>query len=393
MGSIPVVENAWLAIDNGVIADWGTMGEFPGIVDWRDLEVVDGSGRYVWPAWCDSHTHLVFARNRAGEFMDRLDGLTYQEIAARGGGILNSARALQETSEAQLLADAEKRLTAVQQHGTGAIEIKSGYGLTAEAELKMLRVIRALSAKVDVPVRSTFLAAHAVPEGMSASTWTAHAIADILPVVEREGLADFIDVFCEDGYFGLPETQAVLEAGQSAGLPAKLHVNQFNALGGVALAVAHGALSVDHLEELTNEDLAALQTAFEAGQITFPVALPGCSHFLSIPYTPGRKLIDAGLPLVLATDFNPGSAPSGNMTLAVQLAIVKMRLRPLEAIAAATINGAAAMGLADVAGSIATGRAANVILSKPMEDLVEIGYHFGGDPVDNVLINGMWMRH
>lgn len=393
MAEIPVLENAWLAIDNGVIADWGTMDDFPGIVDWRDLEVVDGSGRFVWPAWCDSHTHLVFARDRAGEFMDRLDGLTYQEIAARGGGILNSARALQETSEEQLLADAEDRLLAVQQQGTGAIEIKSGYGLSIESELKMLRVIRALSAKVDVPIRSTFLAAHAVPEGMSASTWTSHAILDILPEVRREKLADYIDVFCEEGYFGLTETKSILEAGQAAGFAGKLHVNQFTAMGGVALGVAHGALSVDHLEEMTPEDLAALQGAFQAGQVTFPTALPGCSHFLGIPYTPGRALIDGGLPLVLATDFNPGSAPSGNMTLAVQLAIVKMRLRPLEAIAAATINGAAAMGLSDVAGAIAVGRAANIILSRPMGDLVEIGYHFGSDPVENVLINGRWMRH
>lgn len=392
MAGLPVLENAWVAIDDGVIVDWGEMSDFPGILDWRDLEVADASGRFVWPAWCDSHTHLVFAHDRAGEFLDRIEGLSYHEIAAKGGGILNSAKALQSASERDLVTAASNRLQAVQRTGTGAIEIKSGYGLSSDAELKMLRVIRSLAERSEIPIRSTFLAAHAVPEGMTAASWTAHALADILPVVQQENLADFIDVFCEEGYFGLQETAAVLEAGVAAGLPAKIHVNQFVAMGGVPLAVQFGALSVDHLEVLGEGDLSALASAFASGQIIFPTALPGCSHFLGIPYTPARELIDAGLPLALASDFNPGSAPSGNMTLAVQLAIVKMRLRPLEAIAAATLNGAAAMGLSDVAGAIATGRPANLILSKPMDNLVEIGYRFGEDPVENVLINGRWMR-
>lgn len=392
MAALPVIENAWLAIDDGVIADFGPMSEFPGIVDWTGLEVVDCSGKFVWPAWCDSHTHLVFARDRGSEFEDRLNGLTYHEIAARGGGILNSARALQESSEAELVASATSRLAEIQRTGTAAVEIKSGYGLTAEAELKMLRVIRQLAASAEIPVRSTFLACHAVPDGMTAEAWTQHAITNILPEVQSADLADFIDVFCEAGYFDLEQTEAVLKAGNAAGLPAKIHANQFQVLGAVPLATSMGALSVDHLEELEQADVEALARAAETPTPVFATALPLCSHFLSIPYTPGRRLIDAGVPLAIATDYNPGSSPSGNMTLAVQHAIVKMRLRPLEAIAAATINGAAAMGLSDVAGAISPGRAANLIVSRKMKGLIDLGYDFGHDPVENVLINGHWMR-
>lgn len=324
--------------------------------------------------------------------MDRLNGLSYQEIAARGGGILNSAKALQSTTEEDLLASAMVRLKQVQWTGTCAIEIKSGYGLTPNAELKMLRVIRRLAALEDLSIKSTFLAAHAIPSGLTAAEWLDISLQEILPQVVAEGLADFIDVFCEQGYFDLAETEAVMRAGRTHGLPAKIHVNQFNAMGGVELALGLGALSLDHLEELSAIDLQAFSESLNRGETTFVTALPGCSHFLGIPYAPGRQLIDAGLPLTLATDFNPGSAPSGNMTLAVQLAIVKMKLRPLEAIAAATLNGAAAMKLGGQEGAIVPGRKANLILSKPMSSLVDLGYRFGEDPVENVLINGRWIR-
>lgn len=392
MSELPVLENAWLAIDGNQVLDFGLMKDFPGILDWRDLEVVDAAQRFVWPAWCDSHTHLVFAHDRGGEFMDRLNGLSYQEIAARGGGILNSAKALQSTTEEDLLASAMVRLKQVQWTGTCAIEIKSGYGLTPNAELKMLRVIRRLAALEDLSIKSTFLAAHAIPSGLTAAEWLDISLQEILPQVVAEGLADFIDVFCEQGYFDLAETEAVMRAGRTHGLPAKIHVNQFNAMGGVELALGLGALSLDHLEELSAIDLQAFSESLNRGETTFVTALPGCSHFLGIPYAPGRQLIDAGLPLTLATDFNPGSAPSGNMTLAVQLAIVKMKLRPLEAIAAATLNGAAAMKLGGQEGAIVPGRKANLILSKPMSSLVDLGYRFGEDPVENVLINGRWIR-
>lgn len=390
MRSLPVLEQAWLAIEDGVIVDFGTMDTFPGIADWSGLEVVDCEGKYALPAWCDSHTHLVFAASRSGEFLSRLEGKSYQEIAEEGGGILNSARALQAMSETDLLADARIRLQQAIRTGTGSIEIKSGYGLTAEAELKMLRVIRALKEEFTIPIKGTFLACHAVPEGeWTASTWTAHMIDEALPVVANEGLADYVDAFCEKGYFGLEETQSLLDAAAAHGIKSKVHVNQFNAFGGVKLCVNSNAVSVDHLEELSAEDVEALKYAADSSNPTFATALPGCSYFLGIPYTPVHELMKADVPVALATDFNPGSAPSSNMNRVVQLAILKMKMHPLEAIAAATINGAAAMECSERAGVIARGRAANVLLTRPLNGLEDLAYDFGEEPVEKVFIDGI----
>jgi len=391
MGDFPVIENAWLAIEEGRIAAFGTMDSFPGIVDWSGLEIEDCDGRYVLPAWCDSHTHLVYAADRGGEFLDRLQGKSYQEIAENGGGILNSARALRAMPESDLMADAVKRLSLAMDQGTGAIEIKSGYGLTVEGELKMLRIIQALKKESPIPIKSTLLACHAVPEGdWNASTWTDAAIKELIPAAIEQGLADYVDAFCETGYFSVEDLNKLLGAIQNSPLKAKVHVNQFSTLGGVAACVEHGALSVDHLEELSDDDLAALKTTLERNkQPVFSVALPGCSHFLGIPFTPVRRLMDAGLPVALASDHNPGSAPSGNMTLVVQLAIIKMGMLPLEAIAAATINGAAAMELSHEVGVIAPGWRANLLITKPLNGLEQIGYRFGENPVEKVLINGV----
>lgn len=391
MRDFPVIENAWLAIDSGQIVDFGSMDTFPGIADWNGLEVLDCSGRFVLPAWCDSHTHLVFAADRSEEFLSRIQGKSYQEIADEGGGILNSARALQAMSEDDLLADAQTRLDRAIGQGTGAIEIKSGYGLSADAELKMLRVIRQLSAVSPIPIRSTFLACHAVPKGdWDAMGWTQHMINDVLPQVMESDLADYVDAFCEKGYFGLEEVELLLQATQSVGLPAKIHVNQFNAFGAVALCTKYNAVSVDHLEELTAEDAKALSASNANGQTgTIATALPGCSYFLGIPYTPARQLMDADVPLAIASDFNPGSAPSSNMARVVQLAILKMNMLPIEAIAAATLNGAAAMEISDRAGAIARGRQANLLLTRPMPGLQAFGYDFGMEPVEKVFIDGV----
>ena len=391
MVDFPVLENAWLAIDSGEILDFGPMETFPGIADWTGLEVLDCEGRYALPAWCDSHTHLVFAADRSQEFLSRLQGKSYQEIAEAGGGILNSARALRAMSEDQLYADALSRLERAMKAGTGAIEIKSGYGLEDEAELKMLRVIRRLAEASSIPIRRTFLACHAVPEGIrDAAQWTHHVTEQLLPRVVQGGLADYVDAFCESGYFGLNEVQELLEASAQCGLPAKVHVNQFTAFGGVELCVNAGAVSVDHLEVMTEADLNVLQRNHEGGRPgTIACALPGCSYFLGIPYTPARELMERDVPVALASDYNPGSAPSSNMSRVVQLAILKMNMLPIEALAAATLNGAAAMEVSDRAGVIARGRRANLLLTRPMVGLEGFGYDFGEEPVEKVFIDGI----
>ena len=390
MRSFPVLENAWLAIDDGRIADFGPMETFPGIADWTGLDIVDCEGKYALPAWCDSHTHLVFAASRSQEFLSRLEGKTYHEIAESGGGILNSARALQAMPEAELLHDAEVRLAHAMRSGTGAIEIKSGYGLTADAELKMLRVIQSLRAAHSIPVKSTFLACHAVPSGeWTAASWTQHMVEDVLPRVAEEGLADYVDAFCETGYFGLEETERLIEAANAYGMKSKVHVNQFNAFGGVKLCVNQKSLTVDHLEVLDSDDVEALKVSAQSPQPTIATALPGCSYFLGIPYTPVRSLLEADVPVALATDFNPGSAPSSNMGRVVQLAILKMKMHPVEAIAAATINGAAAMECSDTAGVIARGRAANILLTREMNGLEDFAYDFGKEAVEKVFIDGV----
>ncbi len=381
MGILPTISNAFLLVENNLIKAFGTMANAPKSAD----TIIDCTGKMILPSWCDSHTHIVYAGNREQEFVDRINGLTYEEIAKKGGGILNSAKKLQETSEAALYLQSAKRLEEVMQMGTGAIEIKSGYGLTVAAELKMLRVIKKLKENYHLPIKTTFLGAHAFPEEFKSNKegYIALIISEMLPKINADHLADFVDAFCETGYFSVEDTDTILTAAKSYGLVPKIHVNQFTAIGGVALGVKHKALSVDHLEVVNDADIAALQ-----GSDTMPVALPSCSYFLSIPYTPARKIINAGLPLALATDYNPGSTPSGNMNFVVATACVKMKMTPEEAINAATINGAYAMNLAQEVGSITVGKKANLILTKEIPSYGFIPYSFGSNLIDTVFING-----
>jgi imidazolonepropionase len=385
MATLPMMENAFLAIEDGKIAGFGSMSEWEGISDWNNLQIIDADGKFVLPAWCDSHTHLVFAGSREGEFVDRIHGLTYAEIAAKGGGILNSAKKLANTSEDELFESASIRLNEVKRLGTGAIEIKSGYGLSFEAELKMLRVVKRLKENSDVTIKATLLAAHAVPaEYKDRKNEYINLIIDkIMPVVAEEKLADFVDVFCETNYFTVDETDRILEAGVKFGLIPKIHVNQFTAIGGIGVGVKHNALSVDHLEVMNDEDFEILK-----GSRTMPTSLPSCSFFLGIPYTPARKIIDCGLPLALASDYNPGSTPSGNMPFVVSLGCIKMKMTPEEAINAATINTAYAMGLQKDLGSIEIGKTANVIITEPISSLAFLPYSFGSKLIETVILNG-----
>jgi len=382
MKELPTIKNAWLLIENGKITDFGTMETIPKLT--AD-ETIDSTGKIVLPTWCDSHTHIVYAGNREQEFADRINGLSYEEIANRGGGILNSAKTLQETSENEVYEQSAKRLEEVIRLGTGAVEIKSGYGLTEEAELKMLRVIKKLKENYDLPVKSTFLGAHAIPKNYKdkPEAYMDLVINEILPKVAKEGLAEYIDIFCEKGYFTLEDTHKLLSAAKEYGLKPKIHVNQFNSIGGVKAGVEHEALSVDHLEVMTDEDIEVLK-----GTKTMPVALPSCSLFLSIPYTPARKILDAELPLALATDFNPGSTPSGNMNLVVSLACIKMKMTPEEAINAATINGAYAMELSETHGSITKGKTANFMITDKIPSYTFLPYAFGTNSIESVYING-----
>ena len=381
MNVLPTLKNAFLLIKDGLISDFGLMENCPDI----EIKTIDATGKMILPSWCDSHTHIVFAGNRETEFVDRINGLSYKEIADNGGGILNSAKKLQETSEIDLYNQSKVRLEEVIQLGTGAVEIKSGYGLTKDAELKMLRVIKKLKENYPIAIKATFLGAHAVPNAYkeNKSGYLQMLIDDILPAIEKENLADFIDVFCETGYFSVADTQQILEAGKKYGLVGKIHVNQFTAIGGIQAGIENNVLSVDHLEEMRPEDIEALKNTK-----TMPVALPGCSYFLSIPYTPARKMIDAGLPLALATDYNPGSTPSGNMNFVVATACIKMKMTPEEAINAATINGAYAMNLQDKVGSITKGKLANLILTKEINSYHFIPYSFGNHSIEKVFLKG-----
>ncbi|WP_435132580.1 imidazolonepropionase [Formosa sp. A9] len=382
MKKLPLIENAYLLIEHDTIVEYGEMKDMGDTVA---ETVIDATGKIVMPAWCDSHTHLVYAGNREQEFVDRINGLSYEDIANRGGGILNSAENLAKATEDELYDQAVSRLKAVMEMGTGAIEIKSGYGLTTETELKMLRVIKRIKQDFNVFVKATFLGAHAVPKAFKddKTAYVDEIINTMLPKIEQEQLAHYIDVFCEKGYFSLDDTERILQAGVKHGLTPKIHVNQFNAFGGVALGVKYNALSVDHLEVMNPEDIAALK-----GSNTMPVALPSCSYFLSIPYTPARAIIDAGLPLALATDYNPGSTPSGNMNFVVSTACIKMKMTPEEAINAATINGAYAMGISNMYGSITRGKKANVIITKTIPSYNYLPYAFGDNHIDKVIING-----
>jgi len=382
MAILPSIKNAFLLIENDLIADFGSMEKMP----IREVDqTIDATGKIVLPSWCDSHTHIVYAGNREQEFVDRINGLTYEEIANRGGGILNSAQKLNETSEDELYSQSEQRLKEVIKLGTGAVEIKSGYGLTVEGELKMLRVIKKLAQNYPITIKATFLGAHAYPSLYKDNKegYLDLIINKMLPEIAKEKLADFIDVFCETGYFSVAQTKKIIEAGLRYGLIPKIHVNQFNSIGGIQMGVKHKALSVDHLEIMNPEDVEALLHTE-----TMPVALPSCSYFLSIPYTPARKMIAAGLPLALATDYNPGSTPSGNMNFVVATACIKMKMTPEEAINAATLNGAYAMGISTTHGSITIGKKANLIITKTLHSFYQLPYAFGSNLIDTVILDG-----
>lgn len=382
MAELPTIKNAFLIIKDNLIADFGSMENLPEI---KIDKVINAEGRIVLPTWCDSHTHIVYAGNREQEFVDRINGFTYEEIANRGGGILNSAKKLNETSEEEIYEQSKLRLEEVMHLGTGAVEIKSGYGLTIEGELKMLRVIKKLAQNYPISIKATFLGAHAFPTHYKENKagYIDEITTKMLPEIAQNKLADYVDVFCESGYFSVEETEKIMQAGIEFGLKPKIHVNQFNSIGGIQAGVKFNALSVDHLEIMNPEDIEALKDTK-----TMPVALPSCSYFLSIPYTPAREMIKAGLPLALATDFNPGSTPSGNMNFVVATACIKMKMTPEEAINAATINGAYAMGLSDTHGSITKGKKANLIVTKPISSYYQIPYAFGSNLIEDVVIEG-----
>ncbi|WP_433764226.1 imidazolonepropionase [Flavobacterium ginsenosidimutans] len=382
MAKLPTIKNAFLVLKDNLIEDFGSMENLPEI---KADKTIDATGKVVLPSWCDSHTHIVYAGNREQEFVDRINGLSYEEIANRGGGILNSAKKLNETSEEEIYEQSKIRLEEVMHLGTGAVEIKSGYGLTIEGELKMLRVIKKLAENYPISIKATFLGAHAFPTHYKENKagYIDEIITKMIPEIAKNRLADYVDVFCESGYFSVEETKKIMQAGIKFGLKPKIHVNQFNSIGGIQAGVKFNALSVDHLEVMNPEDIEALKETE-----TMPVALPSCSYFLSIPYTPAREMIKAGLPLALATDFNPGSTPSGNMNFVVATACIKMKMTPEEAINAATINGAYAMGLSETHGSITKGKKANLILTKPISSYYQIPYAFGSNLIESVFVEG-----
>jgi len=382
MKALPMLDNAFVLIENDKIVDWGTMSNLPEQSVDRSIDV---TGSFVLPTWCDSHTHLVFAATREGEFIDKIQGISYEEIARKGGGILNSAKRLQETSEEELLESAYQRLLEIQGFGTGAVEIKSGYGLTVDAELKMLRVIQKLKTMTKMPIKASFLGAHALPVEYknNREAYIQLILDKMLPQIADEGLADYIDVFCEKVAFSVEETERLMEAGAKYGLKPKIHTNQFNCMGGIQACVAHNAISVDHLEVVNDEEIACLLNSN-----TIPTLLPSAPFFINDHYPQARKMIDAGLPVALATDYNPGSTPSGKIPFVLSLACIKMKMLPEEAIHAATLNGAYAMELSDQLGSITKGKLANLIITKPMNSIAFMPYSFGSDWIDKVMIAG-----
>ncbi|MFZ4057396.1 MAG: imidazolonepropionase [Ferruginibacter sp.] len=382
---LPNIEDAFLLIEDDCIAEYGHMYELELKVPQLPLNIVDAQQAIVLPAWCDSHTHTVFAASRENEFIDKLNGLTYADIAAKGGGILNSAQKLAQTSETELFQSAYQRLQELAQLGTGAIEIKSGYGLTVESELKMLRVIKQLKEKSNLSIKSTFLGAHAFPPEFKENHegYIQQIIEQMLPAIAAEKLADYIDVFCETGFFSPEETERICKAGAVYGLKPKLHVNQLNSIGGVQKAIAISAISADHLETMTQDDIACI-----AASSTMATLLPTAAFFLRMAYQPARQLIDAGAAVTLASDFNPGSSPSGNMNFVVALSCIQMKMLPEEAINAATLHGAYAMELEKEVGSITIGKFANIILTKPVPSLAYLPYAFGNNLIEKVMIKG-----
>lgn len=381
MSSLPVLENSYLVVSDGVIHSFGMMKDLPSTI--KAKKTFDASGKFVFPSFVDSHTHLVFAASREEEFVLKLKGATYEQIAANGGGILNSAKKLQALSEDELFIASLPRAWEIINSGTGAVEIKSGYGLTLKDELKMLRVAKRIGSETPLTVKTTFLGAHAVPRDKTKAQYISEIIQEMIPAVAEEKLAEYIDVFCETGFFSAEETEQIVVAGKKVGLIPRLHANQLNRSGGVQVGVKTGAISVDHLENIGDYEIEVLKNS-----LTMPVALPGAAFFLNLPYTPARKMIEAGLPLAVASDYNPGSAPSGNMPLMVSLACIKMRMTPEEAINATTINTAYTLGLSETQGTITIGKVANLFITKPIPALASIPYSFGSNLIDTIILNG-----
>lgn len=388
LAALPVIEDAFVLIEDGIIADYGHMYELELKVPQLPKHIIDTDGQFVLPTWCDSHTHIVFAKTREDEFIDKLKGMSYADIAAKGGGILNSANKLNDATEDELFNSAWKRLEELSKLGTAAIEIKSGYGLTAEGELKMLRVIKRLKEKSALSIKSTFLGAHTYPLAYKEnhSGYIDRIINQMLPVIAAENLADYIDCFCETGFFSPEEMETICKAGISYGLKPKLHVNQLNSIGGIESAIKLNALSVDHLETMTDADVKLLSSSSTIGTL-----LPTAAFFLRMPYQPARQLIDAGCAIALASDYNPGSSPSGNMNFVIALSCIQMKMLPEEAINAATINGAYAMELEKELGSITIGKKANLIFTKPIPSLAYLPYAFGNNQINKVMINGQFI--
>jgi imidazolonepropionase len=388
LANLPCINNAYLLIEDGIIAAYGSMYESPS-EKFKSSEIIDAHDATVMPTWCDSHTHLVFATSRENEFVDKIKGRSYAEIAASGGGILNSAKAIANATENELYNSAYKRLEEVIQLGTGAIEIKSGYGLTVEGELKMLRVIKKLKANSPIPIKATFLGAHTYPVAYKEKHqgYIDEIIQQMLPVIAKEQLADYIDVFCETGFFSKEETETICKAGIEYGLKPKIHANQLHLSGGTEIGVQLNAISVDHLETMDETAIATLAKSNTIGTL-----LPTAAFFLRMHYQPARLLIDAGCAIALASDYNPGSSPSGNMNLVVAMSCIQLKMLPEEAINAATINGAFAMELGHELGSITIGKKANLIFTKPLPSLAYIPYAFGSNLIDKVMINGSFFE-
>lgn len=376
---LPILPDSYLLIRDGLIADYGAM------TDLRDQSYpsIDASGSYVFPCFVDSHTHLVFAASRETEFVQKIKGATYEEIAAKGGGILNSAKVLQGVSEDRLLELSLPRAWEIMRSGTGAVEIKSGYGLTLKDEIKMLKVARRIGKETPLKVKTTFLGAHAVPSGTKKEDYINTIINDMIPAIADQRLADFIDVFCEQGFFSQEETERIVEAGKTAGMKPKVHANQLHRSGGVQAGVKTGAISVDHLENIGDEEIKLLKNTR-----TMPTVLPGAAFFLNLPFPPARQMLSEGLPVAIASDYNPGSAPSGNMPLMIALACIRMKMTPEEAINAATINSAYAMDILSTHGSITRGKVGSVFITKPIPSIAYIPYSFGSNLIDKVILSG-----
>jgi imidazolonepropionase len=384
MAHLPSISNAWLMVKDGIISDYGTMETCPE----RSAETYDCKGRFVFPSWCDSHTHIVYAGSRESEFVDKINGLSYEEIARRGGGILNSAARLQQTSEDELYRQALVRAEEIMTYGTGAVEIKSGYGLSTEDEIKMLRVIRRLKETTPLTIKATFLGAHALPTEFkeNRSAFIKKVTQEMLPQLAAEGLADFVDVFCDKGFFTVDETAEILENAAKYGLQAKIHANELDYSGGIQVGVKFDARSVDHLEYTGEEEMEVLLNSN-----TMPTLLPSTAFFLRLKQPPAREMIQAGLPVALASDYNPGSSPSGRMQFILSLACVNLRMLPEEAINAATINSAYAMNVQQDLGSITKGKKANLFVSHEIPSIAFLPYAFGTQLVDKVMLNGRWI--